>query len=60
MNALTAKIEAQTTTALQDMAAKLYADMREGTDLVLSTILDVLMTRLPEGEFVALCEKLEG
>ncbi|TIU12443.1 MAG: hypothetical protein E5W44_07205 [Mesorhizobium sp.] len=57
---LTAKIEAQTTDALKDMAAKLVSDMRDGAEIVLSAVLDVLMVRLPEDQFVALCEKLEG
>lgn len=57
---LTAKIEAQTTASLKDMAAKLYGDMRDGADMVFSAVLDVLMIRLPEEQFVAFCEKLEG
>lgn len=56
---LTAKIEAQPTAALQAMAKQLVSDMRDGTDLVLSKILDVLMNRLPEAEFVQFCEGLE-
>lgn len=57
---LTAKIEAQSTDALKDMASKLMADMRDGAEIVLSAVLDALMVRLPEDQFVALCEKLEG
>ena len=57
---LQSKIEAQSTDALKDMATKLYADMRDGAEIVLSAVLDVLMVRMPEDQFVALCEKLEG
>jgi hypothetical protein len=57
---LQSKIEAQSTDTLKDMAMKLMADMRDGAEIVLSAVLDVLMVRLPEDQFVALCEKLEG
>jgi hypothetical protein len=57
---LQSKIEAKSTDALKDMAMKLMADMRDGVEIVLSAVLDVLMVRMPEGEFVDLCEKMEG
>jgi hypothetical protein len=60
MEKLVGKVEKQTTASLKDMAAQLVNDMRDGTDLVFSVVLDALMARLPEAEFVAFCEKLEG
>jgi hypothetical protein len=56
---LNAKVAALNTETLKDMAGKLMRDTREGTELVLSAVLDALMGRLPEAEFVALCEGLE-
>lgn len=57
---LTSKIASQKTEALKEMAAALYADMRDGADLVFSAVLDALMARLPEDDFVAFCEKMEA
>jgi hypothetical protein len=57
---MTRKIAAQSTDALKDMASKLYADMREGADIVFSAVLDALMARLPEEEFVAFCDAMEA
>lgn len=60
MEAITAKIANLGTATLKDMAAKLVNDFRDGSDLVLSAVLDRLMVVLPEAEFVAFCEALEA
>ena len=57
---ISAKINARTTASLMEMAAALYTDARAEASLVLSSVLDVLMARLPEPDFVTFCEKLEG
>lgn len=57
---LTTKIDSQKTSALKEMAIALYTDMRDGADIVFSAVLDVLMARLPEEEFVDFCEKMEA
>lgn len=54
------RIAAQSTASLKEMAAKLYVDMRDEASIVLSAVLDALMLRLPEAEFVSFCEALEG
>lgn len=56
----TATIEAQNTSSLKEMAVKLFSDTRDGAELVFSAVLDVLMNRLPEDEFVAFCEEMEA
>lgn len=55
---LTAKIAGLSVATLQDMAAKLIVDQREGTEIVLSAVMDALMARMPEAKFVAFCEAL--
>lgn len=56
---LNAKVAALGTDALKEMAGKLMRDTREGTEIVLSAVLGTLMVRLPEAEFVSMCEGLE-
>jgi hypothetical protein len=60
MNAIVSKVSAQKTETLMEMATALFNDMRDGADIVLSAVLDVLMARLPEDQFVAFCAKMEG
>ena len=55
---LTARVAGLSTAMLKDMAGKLLADQRDGSEIVLSEVLDALMGRLPEAEFVAFCEAL--
>ena len=55
---LTARISGLSITTLKDMAAKLMNDQRAGTEIVLSAVMDSLMGRLPEAEFVSFCEAL--
>src|ERR1700744_6385690 len=58
MNKIAAKVSKLSTEMLKDMAAKLNDDFRDGADLVQSAVLDALMARLPEAEFVAFCDSL--
>lgn len=53
-----AKIAKLSTEALKDMAIKLYADVRDGAEIVLSAVLDALMARMPEDEFVTFCDQV--
>lgn len=57
---LISKIENLNTDSLKDMAIELFLDKREGTDLVFSTILFVLESRISEDEFVSFCDELEA
>lgn len=52
------KIAAQTTASLKEMAASLASDTRDGAGLVLSAVLDSLMVRMPDAEFVSFCDAL--
>ena len=52
------KVAKLSTEMLRDMAVKLNSDFRDGADLVQSVVMNELMSRLPEAEFVALCEAL--
>jgi len=52
MEKLVAKVRPLSTATLKDMAIKLFADMREGTDEAMSAVLRVLEDRLPENEFI--------
>lgn len=58
MNALTAKISQQSTETLKDAAKLAYANQAAPT-CVFSSILDELIKRLPEQEFVALVNQIE-
>jgi hypothetical protein len=55
-----AKIQSQSVSSLKEMAKKLFADTREGADMVFSAVLDALMNRIPEDEFIAFCEEMEA
>jgi hypothetical protein len=58
MNALQAKIENFSTENLIDLAKTAAINEGEDVDTVLETILDALMARMPEPEFVAFCDSL--
>jgi hypothetical protein len=60
MDKIITKIASQKTEALMEMAVMLYSDMRDEADIVLNAVLDALMARLPEAEFVDFCSKMEG
>jgi hypothetical protein len=55
-----AKIASRSTASLKEMAVALYSDVRAESALVLSMVLDALMCRIPEAEFVSFCAKMEG
>jgi hypothetical protein len=54
----TAKIAALPVATLQDMAGKLMVDHRDGTEVVLSAVMNALEARMPEAKFIAFCEAL--
>ena len=45
---------------LKEMAQALMVDMRDGTDIVLSAVLNRLEEVMPESEFCQFCVELEG
>ncbi len=53
------KIKSLSTQALKSAAAALIIDAREGSDLALSAVLDELLSRMDEAEFVSFCGSLE-
>ncbi len=57
---LTAKVSGLSTKMLMSVAKKLVSDTRAEADIVLSATLDALMAKMPEDQFVAFCEELEG
>jgi hypothetical protein len=59
MDKINAKVSKLSTEALKDMAAKLYVDNRDEAQIVFSAVLDALMGRLPEADFVAFCASVE-
>ncbi len=60
MNAINAKVETLSVSKLIEMAKLLFADNRDGAEIVLSAVLDRLMAILPEDRFVALCAEIEA
>ena len=58
MNKLTSRIQTLSTEMLKDIAQKLNGDFRDGADEAQSAVLDELMARLPETDFVAFCEAM--
>lgn len=57
---MTSKIASRSTASLKEMAIVLFSDARAESGLVLSAVLDALMARLSESEFVAFCSKMEA
>lgn len=60
MDKIAAKVSDLPVRSLKEMAAALFTDTREGTEIVLSAVLASLETRMPEAEFVAFCGELEA
>ena len=58
MEAIKAKVQECSVDTLKEMAQALMSDHRDGADLVQNVVLDELMVRLPEVDFVAFCEAL--
>jgi hypothetical protein len=55
---INARVASLSVATLKDMAGKLMNDQRAGTEIVLSAVMDALMARMPEAEFVSFCEVL--
>lgn len=58
MNQITARIGKLSTSDIKEMAIAISQDLQDGAELVEAAILDELMQRMPEAEFVAFCEAL--
>lgn len=58
MEKIEAKVAALSTKTLKEMVAQLFNDSRDGSEIVLSAVLNALEKRLPEAEFVAMCEAI--
>lgn len=58
MNKIEAKVAKLSTSMLQEMVPTLFASDADGSEIVLSAVLAQLEKRLPEAEFVAMCEAL--
>ena len=56
MNPLSAATAALPTVQLREIVAALFTDSRDGAGLAFEAALNELERRLPEAEFVALCE----
>jgi hypothetical protein len=56
MDKINAKVAGMPISTLKEMAVKLFSDQREGTEIVLSAVLNALEARMPEKEFVEFCE----
>jgi len=59
MEAINAKVATLSLNTLKDMAIKLNSDFREGSDEVMSAVLNRLMAIMPEAKFVAFCDSME-
>jgi hypothetical protein len=58
MEKIEAKVAALSTKTLKEMVVKLFNDSREGSEIVLSVVLSALEKRLPEAEFIEMCEAI--
>lgn len=58
MEKIEAKVAALSTNTLKEMVVKLFNDSREGSEIVLSVVLSALEKRLPEAEFIEMCEAI--
>ncbi len=58
MNAIETKVACLSTETLKEMATMLYSDMRDGAEIVLSSVLAQLADVMPESEFVAFCDTI--
>jgi hypothetical protein len=60
MEKIIAKLLPLKVETLKEMAQALMVDMRDGTDIVLSAVLNRLEEVMPESEFCQFCVELEG
>lgn len=58
MDKINAKVSKLSVPMLKDMAVKLFSDTREGSDVVMSAVLNQLEARMPGAEFVAFCDAI--
>ena len=57
-NIATIKLEKLSTNDLINEAKKLSNDLSDSASMVLDCVLDLLLVRLPENEFINLCDSL--
>ena len=57
-NLTASKFQSVKTEELIATVKRMNNDYRDGVDLVIDAIMDILMVRLPENEFVELCNSL--
>jgi hypothetical protein len=58
MDKINAKVSALPVKTLKEMAIALFNDTRDGSEIVLSAVLSVLESKLPETDFVAFCDAI--
>lgn len=58
MEKMIAKLQTVKTSQLKEMAVLLEKDLSREADIVSNAVLDVLIARLPEEEFVEFCDSL--
>jgi hypothetical protein len=59
MDKINARLASLNIATLQDMARKLFADQRDGSEIVFSAVLSAIDARMTESDFVAFCEGIE-
>lgn len=52
------QIEKFSTEELKNQAASLMSNLEDGADFVMDLIMDVLIERMPEDEFVSFCDTI--
>lgn len=58
MDKINAKVSKLSLEMLKEMAAKLFSDTRDGSEIVFSAVISALETKMPEAEFVSFCDAL--
>jgi hypothetical protein len=59
MTKIETKVSGIEISQLKEMAAILSNDMQDGAEIVYASVLNELMARMPENEFVAFCDGLD-
>lgn len=59
MNQIIATAQTCKTAQIKEMARALMNDLSEEASMVLNALLSILEARLPEAEFIAICEELD-
>ena len=60
MEAINAKVANLSEATLKEMAIALFNDVRDGSEIVLSAVLDRLMAIMTEAAFVDFCEGIDA